>query len=579
MDALKKAEQDKKRAAERLRQVEAGERREAEKDSSADTHDAQSTGSYQTGADSTGHGLTAIASDTGRHQIFPETVQLSLQPINDDEIKTPETASESVLDSNEAEPPVSDVDEAQILSEDATIQRDIILDSVDTEKLPTGIDATTGIEELSAETASPAFDDTFHGVVLGEKADHDDAYNETLPGVTAFDLVKDIGDGETQPTPVAAQTVFTASASARPGQSFKWSLYIALGVMAVMAFGVFYYYTITPVSRQVTSPVVARGIETTIAPPFEIAMPQEVAVGTLTPVVPAGEQSRTETIVDSGVSEDTMIETEQIAENTGTPVEPAEDINIVADELQASGREPAIVETDELERELVIEIPEQQEEKILPDRIDVEPASIQISKTRSPERHSIAINQAYEAYLAGRHTDAEAAYKEVLSGTPDNRDALLGLAAIAMKNGDYELAYKHYLHLLDLNPGDSVALTAMVNLSEKTDPVKGESAIKILLAQEPDAAYLYFALGNLYASQLRWAEAQQAFFDAHRQESGNPDYALNLAVSLDHIGQYEPALDYYNVALELAGKNNFSFDTISVISRIQALSGVVDPQL
>jgi tetratricopeptide (TPR) repeat protein len=349
--------------------------------------------------------------------------------------------------------------------------------------------------------------------------------------------------------------------------------------MAVMAFGVFYYYTITPVSRQVTSPVVARGIETTIAPPFEIAMPQEVTVGTLTPVVPAGEQSRTETIVDSGVSEDTMIETEQPAENTGTPVEPAEDINIVADELQASGREPAIVETDELERELVIEIPEQQEEKILPDRIDVEPASIQISKTRSPERHSIAINQAYEAYLAGRYIDAEAAYKEVLTGTPDNRDALLGLAAIAMKNGDYELAYKHYLHLLDLNPGDSVALTAMVNLSEKTDPVKGESAIKILLAQEPDAAYLYFALGNLYASQLRWAEAQQAFFGAHRQESGNPDYALNLAVSLDHIGQYEPALDYYNVALELAGKNNFSFNTITVISRIQALSGVVDPQL
>ena len=41
----------------------------------------------------------------------------------------------------------------------------------------------------------------------------------------------------------------------------------------------------------------------------------------------------------------------------------------------------------------------------------------------------------------------------------------------------------------------------------------------------------------------------------------NPDYAYNLAVALEHIGQPKVALDYYRRALQLAtakGRANFS---------------------
>jgi Flp pilus assembly protein TadD len=93
-----------------------------------------------------------------------------------------------------------------------------------------------------------------------------------------------------------------------------------------------------------------------------------------------------------------------------------------------------------------------------------------------------------------------------------------------------------------------------------------------MLREQPDAAFLHFALGNNYASQSRWPEAQQAFFEAWRLQSDNPDYAYNLAVSLDQIGQAHPAMEYYRKALELADTTQVSFNTASVLARVNDLS-------
>ena len=73
----------------------------------------------------------------------------------------------------------------------------------------------------------------------------------------------------------------------------------------------------------------------------------------------------------------------------------------------------------------------------------------------------------------------------------------------------------------------------------------------------------------------RWAAAQQAFFDAYRLNTANPDYALNLAISLDHIGQYETALDYYKAALDLSDKAPSRFEPSSVSARIDKLNNSV----
>ncbi len=188
------------------------------------------------------------------------------------------------------------------------------------------------------------------------------------------------------------------------------------------------------------------------------------------------------------------------------------------------------------------------------------------------------VNKAYEEYLAGDFDTAEKNYRIVLNNLPENRDALLGLAAISLQKGDVRQAYINYLEILRLYPEDSVAEAALINFNNNEDNSISESILKTFLHSEPDNSFLHYSLARLYAAQTRWPEAQQSFFDAHRIESSNADYAFNLAVSLEHIGQQQSAIDYYNVALDLADNSAVNFDSSVAISRINALSHQADLQ-
>ncbi len=163
-------------------------------------------------------------------------------------------------------------------------------------------------------------------------------------------------------------------------------------------------------------------------------------------------------------------------------------------------------------------------------------------------------------------------YARVLRSDPRNRNALLGLGAIAVREGRWDEASERYAALLRLDPRDSIAQAGLISVHENVDPLRGESQIKILLRAEPDAPHLHFTLGNMYAEQNRWGEAQSAYFAAYRLQSGNPDYAYNLAVSLDQLGKAAAAADYYRQALELATENGAVFDQPGVRDRLLRLA-------
>jgi Flp pilus assembly protein TadD len=213
-----------------------------------------------------------------------------------------------------------------------------------------------------------------------------------------------------------------------------------------------------------------------------------------------------------------------------------------------------------------------EESHVLPEKIQVDQSAIAISRTKSVDKKDQLINTAYNEYNKGNFAVAVAAYQGVLKDMPENRDALLGMAAIAWRKGNIQNAYEYYLKVLRLYPKDTVAATGIISLQDYADPLRSESTIKLMLREQPDAAFLHFALGNNYASQSRWPEAQQAFFEAWRLQSDNPDYAYNLAVSLDQIGQAHPAMEYYRKALELADTTQVSFNTASVLARVNDLS-------
>ena len=183
------------------------------------------------------------------------------------------------------------------------------------------------------------------------------------------------------------------------------------------------------------------------------------------------------------------------------------------------------------------------------------------------------VSTGYAAYQSGDLAKARSDYLQALRDEPANRDALLGLAAVEMRAQRYDLADRYYQRVLQADPRDPHAQAGMLALrSQQLDPVQVESRVKSLLATDRESNVLYFTLGNQYAQQGRWAEAQQAYFKAFATDPDNPDFAFNLAVSIDQLRQPKLALEYYRRALVLAEKHSASFNLDGARTRVQQLS-------
>ena len=198
--------------------------------------------------------------------------------------------------------------------------------------------------------------------------------------------------------------------------------------------------------------------------------------------------------------------------------------------------------------------------------------AFKITRVSKPDQVHPRLARAYDSWRSGNLVDAQRDYEGVLRSDPNNRNALLGLGAIAVRHGQWDEASQRYTQLLRLNPKDSVAQAGLIAVHENVDPLRAESQIKLLLREEPEAPHLHFTLGNTFADQGRWREAQAAYFDAYRLDSENSDYAYNVAVSLDQLGKGQAAAEYYRRALELAASNGAAFDQPSVRDRLLALS-------
>jgi Flp pilus assembly protein TadD len=203
------------------------------------------------------------------------------------------------------------------------------------------------------------------------------------------------------------------------------------------------------------------------------------------------------------------------------------------------------------------------------ERIAVTPAAAQ-------PRINPSLAQGYTALQAGNFDEARSQYSRALQAEPQNIDAMLGLAYLSAQENRTDDAVRFYTRILQLNPRHAQAQAALIGVMGRADPVASESRLKQLIAREP-SAFLHFILGNLYADQSLWAPAQQAYFQAHHLEPDNADYAYNLAIGLDHLGQTKLALNFYRRAEQLAASSRrANFSLPHARERISALSSKLD---
>lgn len=211
-----------------------------------------------------------------------------------------------------------------------------------------------------------------------------------------------------------------------------------------------------------------------------------------------------------------------------------------------------------------------------PKKIPAAAKHVNINKQLPPETLQDLILAGYEAYQRGDYQTAENAYFNAARRAPDNRDVLLGLAAIALQQGNREQAKRLYQKLLANNPKDANAIAglAAMHVMQNTKAADGldETRLKLMLREQPEAHQLHFTLGNQYAASQRWADAQQAYFLAHRYDPGNPDYLFNLAVSLEHLGKNQIAIQFYTQAINAKQHRSGNFDINTAHNRVAALT-------
>lgn len=336
------------------------------------------------------------------------------------------------------------------------------------------------------------------------------------------------------PAQSAAQNLFSAKQAAAPSRKSFAVTVSLLTVVAIGAIGGYFWWQLQPK----TQPLMARGAPpaapTALPPPRPVAAaPAATAPVAVTPAPTPASGASNKTPADADRDdEDEKPAAKASARPTGQPQRAA----------------PVLAAPQGADPERLLRV------------------------TKAPLKVNPSVMRGFDAFNRGDLDLARTEYERARKADPRNGDALHGLAAIAARQGNADQAEALYRQILEADPQDTIAAAALINSPRaQADPVSSESRLKILAANQPELAAPHFALGNLYARQGNWSEAQQAYFRAYSAEPENPDILYNLAISLEHLRQNKLAVQYYGLAIAAAQHRPAGFDPARLAARLATL--------
>jgi tetratricopeptide (TPR) repeat protein len=349
-------------------------------------------------------------------------------------------------------------------------------------------------------------------------------------------------------SPKSAANVFSAKGVEASNRNASLALIAGAGLIALLGIGLYFYQLMDTAPELVMPP----------RPPLaqaDVLLPKPTTNNNTIAALTEIETSAAPEQIAEPQQVFKPAEAMQLAENQVMPVKGKAKKSVIVEDEEFAASDNT-VEADEPAISKKANKKSGQSKTIqLGEAIASPSASINVSKSKPEASINPILMRAYDAYNAGNDVDAQKLYKQVLQQDVHNVDALLGLGAIASRQGRVADANGWYGKVLEVDPRNSMAQTALLDTQLQTSQVQGNDAnnephIKAMLAKHPNDANLHVTLGNFYAEQNQWSSAQQAYFDAYRLNV-SADNAFNLAVSLDQMGKSKLALPYYQRALEL----------------------------
>jgi Tfp pilus assembly protein PilF len=415
---------------------------------------------------------------------------------------------------------------------------------------------------------------------LAESPDLDDAYP---PPSTAHHV-----EVSSEREKLAAASIFAAKRTAAPQKSNR-KMTIVLGVMLALIIpvggGVFWYIT-SQTSSSLVNPALRnfdsanRTLGDTVAEsalPDAVEAADDVSDPGLDPVSARIDDAASFALQENPADDDGGSAVAQPAAALTADLASTTEAETDSAEIPASGEMAQATMNQPIQSATAGNPPEEDDATATPP-VSASGNTLVVSRTNSSRRINPTLQNAYGMLQSGDLLAAQQLYEEVLTDNPNSRDALLGVASVYSSQGNTNGARAIYSRLLQLNPQDPLARTGLLQTVQTANPADQESQHRNLMNQFPDVAPLTFALGNFLAGQRRWAEAQESYFNAllqARRAGGpvSPDYAFNLAVSLEQLGQRASALEYYRQARALMQQSKPGFDPGLLAQRLSLLQG------
>jgi tetratricopeptide (TPR) repeat protein len=183
-------------------------------------------------------------------------------------------------------------------------------------------------------------------------------------------------------------------------------------------------------------------------------------------------------------------------------------------------------------------------------RKDLADEMMQAFLSADPARQQVA--KAAEHHRAGRLSEAEAIYREILQRDPRNLEALRLLALIAMTTEHYGQAEQLLKRAVEIAPD---FLAAWVDLSraqlERLDLPAAHASIERAVTLSPHSANVRIHVANVLARSGRHDQAIETYRQAIGLKPGMPAGFLGLGNTLKTVGRQAEAIEAYRQATVL----------------------------
>lgn len=155
------------------------------------------------------------------------------------------------------------------------------------------------------------------------------------------------------------------------------------------------------------------------------------------------------------------------------------------------------------------------------------------------------LEQATQAFAAGRLDRAAALFADVLEATPDDRNALLGVGMVLEVQGLAADARAVYRRLLALDGRNAVAMTNLLDLIGRLPLDEQRRELGSLRSLLPQSAEVAARLAESLSDLGETAEAAALVGEAVRLDPQRPVHRLSHAILLDRLGRHGEAMREY----------------------------------